>query len=1088
MKLLIPVFQRICSWDKPLIPSKLHRQPRLAAVSAILFPLCFLAPLAHPASAEVTVAVYDAMLDGAKESQAEDVVRTLAALKEIKTEKIGELASARLLQYSAVIVPSGLGTKASVQADAALRAYVLSGGSLVLSLECAGGGYPPAQTDPVFPEIYSFRGELRLQKGAARVLRGIAPHPIAEGVDALKPSHHPAGWLQNNAVFVEPGPQAATVLADTGLPYFGVVVAGSVGTGRIVFWGMLFPPALKEQPAEEKETGEGILPTPDTEAQADLKALHKLFQQSVLWATSHKPQDLKGVAGVEFERLQIRKGWSRLEEIRSSLLKLRQNPSPEVDAVLAETERFLNETRDLWAGKSKAAGQLQTPEDAANFLESASSDHKSFQVKSRELSLKMIEFRRQLRLERKEPFDRGLPVYPRIICHLFSMVREQPSPEVADRYLREAAEELRANIDASIIENHYNPGEWFVDEKVNTDYLNLCELHGIQFWGWSARAEGKKLKETRAAEIYSRFPAFCGFLIDEPFYLFGKGSYDFPYPDPTENFKAFLKRYPPDVLKMAEVDPEKAELGQFNHSKEISDGNATPAQRVRWTMAGEFFRHELGGLMRNTFQGFKDADANLHSWTNLNVYEWFSYGQSLLDFAEFSDIIGFDPYRSGDFVECFIMDLTRAAARGKTIGIAFGGGEYTYFQQHYRRHLYNLAIHSDGIGLFTWSTLYKWQHGYSDERKGWSPGFWEMTCDVMRHLEKLEPYLSNRKSMARTAILVSERTMWTRFFVPWGARSPTTRYWDNLVGLYCLLRQQHHSVDFIFAEQLDRKLGNYSVLLAPEATSLTDKEIEGMKEWVRQGGCLIATSGTGTCDSWGIERAEYSFEDLFGARPKPRPLEKSKLAMADPPCEFEYAGPEPATLDATRGEVFLKWADGAAAGTSQPAGKGLAVLLGIPYLGLYEKGGAELPVFPETTRRGFESTLSAAFRKLDPGLGRPLGVKGASPETLLTDIRYQENPKRLVLCLLDYGPAYKLDESAAKSVPFKSGVPARLFLPQPRADVQLSLRLPEGLSATHLQVRLPLSGRRLDAKLDGKELQFTVPGFVLFECVVISDE
>lgn len=1024
---------------------------------------------------EMRVAVYDATLDGAKHSPARSIENLLGKLQGVKVQRIGELSAELLIQYDAVVLPPGFGKKAGKQAKAGLRAYILTGGGAVISISLAGGGYPPASSDPLFPEVASFGGEIRWQKGAKKVFVATS-HPIADGITKLKPSHH-KGWLKDNAFFYEPGDGARIVLADEGLPYFGVVVAGELGAGRLVYWGMYFPEKLPQQATERKEAGEGLLPTPGTEAKAHLLALQKLLKQSVLWTLTKKQSDLRQIVAGEFKRLDPQQEKRRLTELIYSTARLKSD-----EPILDEARKFLKAESDLREKSAKKLTALKTRSDYALFLEQVYKERQSSRRKFLELSLRLIDLRRKLRLEQGKGFDRTPPAYPRIICHLLSMLREKPSIYVANRYLREAALELGANVETSPLETIYSPGKWFADEKVLNPYLNLCELYGMTFIGWSTNPVGTGVDKSPAPALLAKYPAFLGFLMDEPFYLFAKGNYRMKYPDPSAHFRKFLKNLPPNTLKAGNINPQTATLNDFNHTKQILAGTATPEQRVQWTVAGEFFKKELGGMVKRVYNAFKAPDEKLLSWTNLNVYEWFSYGQSLLDFAEFSDWIGFDPYRSGDISECFLLDVARSAAKGKVIGIAFAGGEYTWFQQHYRRHLYNIAIHSDGIALFTWSTMYKWQHGWSDERKAWSPGFWKMSCEVFQTLKKLQPYLVGRSSLAKVALLISERTMWTRFFVPWGGRAPTNRYWRNLLGIYSILRQLHIPVDIIFAEKLDR-LPHYSILIAPEALSLTDSEVQTIEKWVNGGGFLISTTGTATCDRWGIERKTYPLAEICSAKPDEPLNENPKLSSTISQGEFEYNAPEAIRLRLIKAKPILRSSDGSPVGSIHRARNGRAVLLGIPYFGLYKKKGVEMPHFPPALLAFLDSLLTEAHKQT--GLKRQIAVETENSHMLLVDMRAQE--KSLVIFLLDYGEAYKLDTSIIKRVPFKSGVPARLFIPQPHKEVTLKVSLPEFLRKAPLKVFLPLKAKELKFSEKDGYLSFTVPAFVLFQPIIISE-
>jgi hypothetical protein len=63
------------------------------------------------------------------------------------------------------------------------------------------------------------------------------------------------------------------------------------------------------------------------------------------------------------------------------------------------------------------------------------------------------------------------------------------------------------------------------------------------------------------------------------------------------------------------------------------------------------------------------------------------------------------------------------------------------------------------------------------------------------------------------------------------------------------LQQRQIPFDIIFDEQLD-KLGNYYVLVLANQESLSEKTIAKIKEFVRNGGGLVATGNTGMYDGW----------------------------------------------------------------------------------------------------------------------------------------------------------------------------------------------------------------------------------------------
>lgn len=69
--------------------------------------------------------------------------------------------------------------------------------------------------------------------------------------------------------------------------------------------------------------------------------------------------------------------------------------------------------------------------------------------------------------------------------------------------------------------------------------------------------------------------------------------------------------------------------------------------------------------------------------------------------------------------------------------------------------------------------------------------------------------------------------------------------------------------DIIFDEHL-KDLSKYSVLILANQECLTDEQLELIREFVRQGGGLVATENSSLYDDWRREREAFGLKDLFG--------------------------------------------------------------------------------------------------------------------------------------------------------------------------------------------------------------------------------
>ncbi|MEO5998097.1 MAG: alpha-amylase family protein [Chitinophagaceae bacterium] len=91
------------------------------------------------------------------------------------------------------------------------------------------------------------------------------------------------------------------------------------------------------------------------------------------------------------------------------------------------------------------------------------------------------------------------------------------------------------------------------------------------------------------------------------------------------------------------------------------------------------------------------------------------------------------------------------------------------------------------------------------------------------------------------------------------------RFGSAIRGMETVMMENHIPHDFILDDQVTREsLQKYKLVILPNVRCMSDKEIELLKNYVREGGNLIATYTSSLYDSDGKERPDYGLNELFG--------------------------------------------------------------------------------------------------------------------------------------------------------------------------------------------------------------------------------
>jgi hypothetical protein len=148
----------------------------------------------------------------------------------------------------------------------------------------------------------------------------------------------------------------------------------------------------------------------------------------------------------------------------------------------------------------------------------------------------------------------------------------------------------------------------------------------------------------------------------------------------------------------------------------------------------------------------------------------------------------------------------------------------------------------------------------------WQKGRWDKARRVFTKARKVKDYLGRTGSAANVALVYSDRSNALHYIKSLTDRDPRgRRYYQNQISLWVALQQSHIPTDTIWAETLTpEKLSRYRVAVLSDAKSLTPHEVSIIKNWVNEGGVLLATGTSTLFNQWGEQQPDYALAEVFG--------------------------------------------------------------------------------------------------------------------------------------------------------------------------------------------------------------------------------
>lgn len=430
-----------------------------------------------------------------------------------------------------------------------------------------------------------------------------------------------------------------------------------------------------------------------------------------------------------------------------------------------------------------------------------------------------------------------------------------------------------------------------------------------------------------------------------------------------------------ELAQFAAAKPNGNEWGNFLTSKyrKEGDGNAATMEAIRAAL-GDDFQEAYGWRLPIDYPPIIKIDY-LHfrrAW----VKEYLDVKRKLVaaafpdkliiaemrQFGDHDGIAGKSEMKWGGFIDDDIAQFSNVGPDNankpfmvRSVGpVGFGTRPSDSIESLFRDYLWiNFRDPGNLLRYF-----YDWvAHGYLDDQLGWHGITNHWLTD--RLIYQLGPSVANTAPQPQRIGLVLPRATFDLFN---GSIYYEYLGWDWLLGGSKLT---YTRIDEHFIREGKLKASGLQTLILPDARAMDDKVAAEIKQWVADGGLLIASTMPGKLDAYGRPRKASPLADVLGVTPDgtvseavkgtplgitiPRGIFSGKNAQSTdrrPPFE---------ALKPTTAKVLASYEGGKAAITLNTHGQGRAVVIGYPF-------GREC-VEADRTSIGFYRTYTAFVRE-----------------------------------------------------------------------------------------------------------------------------
>ncbi|MDD5679422.1 MAG: HEAT repeat domain-containing protein [Kiritimatiellae bacterium] len=391
-----------------------------------------------------------------------------------------------------------------------------------------------------------------------------------------------------------------------------------------------------------------------------------------------------------------------------------------------------------------------------------------------------------------------------------------------------------------------------------------------------------------------------------------------------------------------------------------------------------------------------------------------------------------------------------------------------------------------------WGSIFKHAPSVNGGCGTWEQGRWEAAERQFRKGKALSDYLTPVETPKLIAQLYSGRTASLSYGKgsPDGTGSKTHRYTQNQQGIWEALMQLHLPVDILWLETLTpEKMDRYKVAVLSDARSLSPRDAQLLKDWVKNGGVLISSGSASLHDQWDTTLANYALSDVFGADyektemqnqedfrrflrryKRPAKVDKLKLvaeeytkhAQGKATAEYEQAiGYD--VIKPAKGKTIAAWEDGSPAIVENKYGKGLSIFLS--------------PIYPGLSHKMIDVTVDPLYLEFWDGAKELIGATVRRG----LEFAHAELPMEVANCPYYVEAVLKIQEKQKRIMIHLLNMDSRVNLIE---NVEVKLNLP-GKSITEAYYPYP-QRKAVKYVREGDSVKFIIRGFDTHEMVVVE--
>ena len=365
-------------------------------------------------------------------------------------------------------------------------------------------------------------------------------------------------------------------------------------------------------------------------------------------------------------------------------------------------------------------------------------------------------------------------------------------------------------------------------------------------------------------------------------------------------------------------------------------------------------------------------------------------------------------------------------------------------------------LHGQCFYVWWWGHVFKHSPDTNAGSLCWNKGRWGAAERQFRKGRAINEYLIPRETQTPKimAQLYSGRTTTLTYgrgrvdgFGGYTSGGRMHRYTQNQQATWEALLQSHLPVDMTWLETMSRaKLGRYKIAVLSDACALRKEEAEWIRDWVKNGGFLIATGGSSLHDQWDRPQPNYALADVFGVDYVKTELNGdphdaylfvdrdmkpgtgiSKIEIEDQTLAKHMEGQTTAEYEKgigcdmvklTTGKAVGLWEDGSPAVVENAFGKGACLFLSpiVPGLSHVASGYTVDDLYKDYWPGARELIAGCVRRGLaHTGTELPVTVANCPPQIEL-GFRLQEHKNRWMIHLLNMDPKLRLVEGVEVTV------------------------------------------------------------------------